>query len=75
MITGDLAVRTSGYDISHCMLRTSRASLTARAAASCISWQVDGGINTPLKFAQTFVLLPSGTSWVVGNDVFRLNYG
>lgn len=34
---------------------------------------VDGSAN-PIKFAQTFHLMPNGASWYVHNDIFRLNY-
>lgn len=35
---------------------------------------VDGSPN-PIKFAQTFHLLPTAAgSWYVHNDIFRLNY-
>ena len=33
------------------------------------------GDNNPLKFSQTFVLNPEGGSWVIGNTIFKLNYG
>ena len=33
------------------------------------------GENNPLKFSQTFVLNPEGGSWVIGNTIFKLNYG
>eukprot|EP00878_Enallax_costatus_P002021 GHUV01002185.1.p2 GENE.GHUV01002185.1~~GHUV01002185.1.p2 ORF type:complete len:123 (+),score=31.37 GHUV01002185.1:121-489(+) len=41
---------------------------------------VTGGImpegeSNPLKFSQVFHLMPVGTSFVVTNDMFRLNYG
>ena len=36
---------------------------------------VDGQTGTPLKFAQTFHLMPNGASWYIHNDIFRLNYG
>jgi len=36
---------------------------------------VDGNVATPLKYAQTFILMPDGASWYVHNDIFRLNYG
>ena len=36
---------------------------------------VDGNVTTPLKFAQTFHLMPNGASWYIHNDIFRLNYG
>ena len=32
-------------------------------------------VTTPLKFAQTFHLMPDGASWYIHNDMFRLNYG
>jgi len=35
---------------------------------------VDGSPN-PLKFAQTFVLSPAAGSFVITNDLFRLNIG
>eukprot|EP00887_Chlorella_sp_A99_P004916 scaffold4.g4916.t1 len=34
----------------------------------------DGETN-PLKFSQTFHLVPVGGSFIVSNDLFRLNYG
>ncbi|EFN55326.1 hypothetical protein CHLNCDRAFT_134320 [Chlorella variabilis] len=33
------------------------------------------GETNPLKFSQTFHLAPVGGSFVVTNDLFRLNYG
>eukprot|EP00933_Yihiella_yeosuensis_P015438 TRINITY_DN13470_c0_g2_i1.p1 TRINITY_DN13470_c0_g2~~TRINITY_DN13470_c0_g2_i1.p1 ORF type:complete len:132 (-),score=19.85 TRINITY_DN13470_c0_g2_i1:129-524(-) len=37
---------------------------------------VDGGVATPMKFAQMFVLAPTPTgSFFVQNDMFRLNIG
>ncbi|KAI8473841.1 MAG: hypothetical protein J3K34DRAFT_409377 [Monoraphidium minutum] len=33
------------------------------------------GENNALKFSQVFHLMPVGTSFVVTNDMFRLNYG
>lgn len=33
------------------------------------------GESNPLKFSQTFHLMPVGSSYVVTNDLFRLNYG
>ena len=36
---------------------------------------VDGNVTTPLKFAQSFHLMPNGASWYIHNDLFRLNYG
>lgn len=33
------------------------------------------GESNPLKFSQTFHLVPVGSSFVVSNDLFRLNYG
>jgi len=36
---------------------------------------VDGEVTKPLKFAQSFVLMPAGGSWFINHDVFRLNYG
>ncbi|KAG7675015.1 putative Nuclear transport factor 2B [Nannochloris sp. 'desiccata'] len=33
------------------------------------------GETNPLKFSQTFHLVPVGGSFVVSNDLFRLNYG
>ena len=36
---------------------------------------VDGQLDKPLKFAQTFHLMPNGASWYIHNDIFRLNYG
>ncbi|PSC70930.1 Nuclear transport factor 2 [Micractinium conductrix] len=33
------------------------------------------GETNPLKFSQTFHLAPVGGSYVVTNDLFRLNYG
>jgi hypothetical protein len=36
---------------------------------------VDGNVTTPLKYAQTFHLMPNGSSWYIHNDIFRLNYG
>jgi len=36
---------------------------------------VDGNTTTPLKFAQTFLLMPTASgSWYIHNDMFRLNY-
>jgi len=36
---------------------------------------VDGNLTTPLKFGQSFVLMPTPEgSWYVHNDMFRLNY-
>ncbi|WFD18471.1 Nuclear transport factor 2 [Malassezia caprae] len=35
---------------------------------------VDDGQN-PLKFSQSFTLVPEGGSFYVFNDIFRLNYG
>lgn len=32
------------------------------------------GETNPLKFSQTFHLMPTGGSYVVTNDLFRLNY-
>ena len=37
---------------------------------------VDGNVTTPLKFAQSFHLMPTPQgSWYIHNDLFRLNYG
>ena len=37
--------------------------------------QVDGNVTTPIKFAQTFHLMPTAAgSWYIHNDIFRLNY-
>ena len=33
------------------------------------------GESKPLNFSQTFHLMPVGSSFVVTNDMFRLNYG
>ena len=33
------------------------------------------GETNPLKFSQTFHLVPVGGSYIVSNDLFRLNYG
>lgn len=33
------------------------------------------GETVPLRFSQTFQLMPNGTSYFVLNDIFRLNYG
>jgi hypothetical protein len=33
------------------------------------------GETNPLKFSQAFHLVPVGGSFVVTNDLFRLNYG
>ena len=36
---------------------------------------VDGNTTTPLKFAQSFHLMPTQSgSWYIHNDMFRLNY-
>ncbi|WFD29829.1 Nuclear transport factor 2 [Malassezia sp. CBS 17886] len=35
---------------------------------------VDEGLN-PLKFSQSFTLVPDAGSYYVFNDIFRLNYG
>ncbi|KAF8334293.1 nuclear transport factor 2 [Cantharellus anzutake] len=35
---------------------------------------VDGGEN-PLQFSQVFQLSPTGGSYFVQNDIFKLNYG
>lgn len=39
-----------------------------------INKQTEGEANA-LKFSQVFHLMPVGTSFVVTNDMFRLNYG
>jgi hypothetical protein len=39
-----------------------------------IPTQPDGEANA-LKFSQVFHLMPVGSSFVVTNDMFRLNYG
>lgn len=37
---------------------------------------VDGGVTTPLKFVQSFVLNPTPAgSWFINHDIFRLNIG
>ena len=36
---------------------------------------VDGGVATPMKFAQVFHLMPQAAGWYIHNDMFRLNYG
>eukprot|EP00877_Chromochloris_zofingiensis_P008307 jgi/Chrzof1/372/Cz01g13150.t1 len=33
------------------------------------------GESNPLKFSQVFHLMPVGNSFIVTNDMFRLNYG
>jgi len=43
----------------------------------CGNLAVDGNVETPLKFSQTFLLLPiqgSQGGFFVQNDLFRLNY-
>jgi hypothetical protein len=37
---------------------------------------IDGNTSQPMKFAQTFHLIPGGTAgYYCHNDLFRLNYG
>jgi hypothetical protein len=37
---------------------------------------VDGGTTTPLKYVQSFVLMPTAAaSWFICHDIFRLNIG
>jgi len=36
---------------------------------------VDGETTKPLKFLQSFVLMPAAGSWFINHDIFRLNYG
>jgi hypothetical protein len=37
---------------------------------------IDGNVTQPMKFAQTFQLIPGGNSgYYCHNDLFRLNYG
>jgi len=33
------------------------------------------GESRPMAFSQVFHLAPMNNSWVVTNDIFRLNYG
>ena len=33
------------------------------------------GNDNALKFSQSFVLNPNGDGWIIGNTIFKLNYG
>ena len=36
---------------------------------------VDGNVQTPLNFTETFILFPTPAgSWYIHNDIFKLNY-
>lgn len=48
---------------------------TDSAPPSAVSLVQPEGETNPLKFSQTFHLVPVGGSYIVSNDLFRLNYG